>query len=1155
MKILFSSICASLLFSAATAEFDPGGPTFDFAKLSEARFQSEQGGENLLNGKWRSHSWVHLRDGKRGAELRKQVRDLIVFSQENEQNATILKTVKKKEIEAAAGKDSTAVSGSWIQTVRFPDSAGGQYQIHFDYSSTRTGSHNFSGYVVISCRQGKKAVKALVKPFPVGSGTWRNHVADIGIPAGCNNADFYLRVDGCGEIQFKNPRLERVKNAYPATVILAPGALLDNTFALSQNDPAILAFSWKRNVPKNEWNVRKPMLHVRLPREVRLDEAGSNMPLVRREGDEYVLNLERIKLRPRLSETFDTSLLLSMMVSSSVRPGTELASASYWISDDGKVITEKKSFRFLVIPSIPQAGKSQHYLNGFQPMGAYLTFKEKASKEKWAEFIGRTGSRWLVGNPDPEMRELYRKHGIAMITPELYWVANGYRVGPPENKPEYAKYKAIGNSSRFDILKATCPVAVYRKSDYFKNSIVPYLEKNLRGTDGLIANWEPFMFHGTGCFCDNCRAEFAAYAKISKEEAAKAWPRELQIHGKYHELGIQFRSWQHAQMVRTIHEAVNQASSGKAGFIPEVAWIQMADCHARKGAAGEHDPLDYASSLQYIDPWGPYITWKSLEPYSYAKGGNLNTYIAAKAVVDFTRENLPEGKRPKLLALPHGMQCDFWVTNPEAIAMEVIAFLLAGYDASTVYLFPKGYDNRYWAALAEANSRIAENEDFVFSGETVSSVSVSPFTPYPAPKKRINAKYYSDLPPESLLQAASFRRNGVLLTAVGNFWEKGEVFFKLKAAGLEKGKRYVVRERAKKRAFAGQGGNGFSGTELAEGVLLHVGALRWAFFEIAPWKAGENYGELVSPDTVASEARKRSASLAKEAEAEAVRDAAEDRAFRKSDLKAMRSGALSCTPRSSADGGQVLEFVSGKNSLRLGLNAMAVQSWKIDGVEWISGTASSGLGAPAFWLPSVQLNTPFLVTEQVENADGIRVTAEKILTRKDSPALERLGIRQTLTVDRNLACVTIRTELSNTHDSESGMASLRAGFRYHNLPLCLGKGGGIEMVSAGKKYDFVRRQERMVFGKDPGSASALALKKLFSAPGAVVPIDSPRVVWRMPGTENRVTMSVEPAGAFGGIACWDTPDLAAPSFEPFFHPAELKPGAALSYSLTLRAEK
>ena len=195
------------------------------------------------------------------------------------------------------------------------------------------------------------------------------------------------------------------------------------------------------------------------------------------------------------------------------------------------------------------------------------------------------------------------------------------------------------------------------------------------------------------------------------------------------------------------------------------------------------------------------------------------------------------------------------------------------------------------------------------------------------------------------------------------------------------------------------------------------------------------------------------------------------------------------------------------------------------------------------------------MTEQVENADGIRVSAEKILTRKDSPALERLCIRQTLTVDRNLACVTIRTELSNTHDSESGMASLRAGFRYHNLPLCLGKGGGIEMVSAGKKYDFVRRQERMVFGKDPGSASALALKKLFSAPGAVIPIDSPRVVWRMPGTENRVTMSLEPAGIFGGIACWDTPDLAAPSFEPFFQTAELKPGAALSYSLTLRAGK
>ena len=158
------------------------------------------------------------------------------------------------------------------------------------------------------------------------------------------------------------------------------------------------------------------------------------------------------------------------------------------------------------------------------------------------------------------------------------------------------------------------------------------------------------------------------------------------------------------------------------------------------------------------------------------------------------------------------------------------------------------------------------------------------------------------------------------------------------------------------------------------------------------------------------------------------------------------------------------------------------------------------------------------------------------------------------TVSRNLEKITIRTDLINMHDSESGMGSVTAGFRYHILPLCLGKGGSLEMKSGGQSCKFRRTQERMIFARG-ATESAMAMKKLFEAPRAPVMIDDNILTWRMPETEMKVRMSVEPAGAFAGFACWDTPNLETPTFEPFFLPVTLKAGESAGYTLTLTAGK
>ena len=223
MKFSFLIACIASALSLGAAEFDPGGTAMDFAEISNRRFQTSSTGKNLF-GEWRkSPPWVHLRDGRLANELRPKITPLVEFSKENTSDGVLLKTVKKKEIEEIAGSSSSSISGSWQQTVRFPDSAGGQYRLSFQYHSVQTGKYGMSGFIVLSFKSGKN-VKTEVKTFSVGSGTWQNYVTDINVPVGYNAMDIYLRLDGCGEVLFKNPLLEKVTAGYPAAVILAPGA-------------------------------------------------------------------------------------------------------------------------------------------------------------------------------------------------------------------------------------------------------------------------------------------------------------------------------------------------------------------------------------------------------------------------------------------------------------------------------------------------------------------------------------------------------------------------------------------------------------------------------------------------------------------------------------------------------------------------------------------------------------------------------------------------------------------------------------------------------------------------------------------------------------------------------------------------------------------
>jgi hypothetical protein len=102
-----------------------------------------------------------------------------------------------------------------------------------------------------------------------------------------------------------------------------------------------------------------------------------------------------------------------------------------------------------------------------------------------------------------------------------------------------------------------------------------------------------------------------------------------------------------------------------------------------------------------------------------------------------------------------------------------------------------------------------------------------------------------------LLQSWEFAKGSTRLIAVGNFWEQGECFFRLTLNGLNPRTRYVLHEPAARRVYTDASGRVVrTGAELSKGVLLHVGAMRCAFFVLEPYRKGVDYGDpvRVSPD-------------------------------------------------------------------------------------------------------------------------------------------------------------------------------------------------------------------------------------------------------------------------------------------------------------------
>jgi hypothetical protein len=74
---------------------------------------------------------------------------------------------------------------------------------------------------------------------------------------------------------------------------------------------------------------------------------------------------------------------------------------------------------------------------------------------------------------------------------------------------------------------------------------------------------------------------------------------------------------------------------------------------------------------------------------------------------------------------------------------------------------------------------------------------------------------------------------------------------RLTPQGLEPGRKYVLHEPATRRVYGDEEGRvALTAADLAKGMLLHAGAMRYGFFVLEPYRTGVEYGAVVKPAQV-----------------------------------------------------------------------------------------------------------------------------------------------------------------------------------------------------------------------------------------------------------------------------------------------------------------
>ena len=1120
----------------------PGGVTFDFGKYPVRKTGKTTGTNLLANGDfsdpntdlqkelwkrkektWDGCSYVHL--SEKEWDSPSFLKDLNANSIRKVENGHAVIITRPQA--AAAWKKRVRVSNRVRQGVTIPDSdASRSFQLSFKLrgQAGKVDTWNHPQIFVFAganpADQSWKELKVCVSkvlPFSREFQEWR---INFTVPPKTRSIRVNFALYGIGRMEFDDVAIVPVTLSSSVDVLNFPCGYFDKLFCFGEGQPLPMLFALGCPGTPDRKNLR---LEVELPQGFKVVSWRREHPLLARKENTYTFDLSKLPpsvMAPEFNRQWGA---VSLLVQSSLKPSPQTFTARYRTLG-GNYTMPCRELKLQVIPAV-KGKRPAKFLSG-----AMLStdFNFAANQQQAAGVLRDAGFNALV-NGDAGVKRAAGTFNMRRFS--SHGIVNGFKVIPGKLLPDEMFRKIDGTPWA----GMTCPGAVIDRSESYRKNLLPSLERAFKAgdLDAVMSNWEPYSFDFRGCFCKTCMKEFAKFAKLTPEEAAPE--RAL---SRYKARWIRFRSLRHAGVVKTLQKdiAAIGAKYGRknASFIPEMAVTSVLP--ARKAGFAQYAVDDYANDLPELNLWGPYIYHAPDRPHVYAPGPNLSSCAQWDLALQEVRK-MTGNKPPKLYTFPHGtLDNPVWFSNPEGTAFEFLLSFVLGWDGAFGYYFPRGGDARYYRALAEANSRIAEYENLRYAGKDITaSVILTPVSPFPKENFFTERPGLPNTTPGisklSLLQHRAVQHKDLRLVMAGNFWISGEVFFKLQLKGLEPAGKYEV-------ALPDRSCGVFTGQELAKGILMQCGALRWQFITVK--KADRPaQGKVFTQTQMAELMKSRLPGLEKAANfvAEEYRKqrAAEEKMLLKADLSGAKE--LDSDGLKLRIAGERLNVSAPNYTLQIDpLKGGRIVNWKTPNTTLFAEPGNFGAGVDCFWTPSQQLLRPWKVSSCGKTAAGIAVTLEFAVTADYIPSLA--GLRLTKRYEFTKEGFTQTTTVAN-----HSVDGVNFSFRFHAMPdfLTLRKAGSgtIDFGEVRFKREFFEKMFRFA-PADAVVEKAFPMHKVFQ-------VNSCEGILRAPWSKTKLKAAFEKE-KLQCFVCWD--DLKDPgaTFEAIFRRVSLHPGEKVSYT-------
>lgn len=972
------------------------------------------------------------------------------------------------------------------------------------------------------------------------TGEWTLRSLPLRLAKGTSRLRLTLYLDGAGVADYDAVAVYPLaEEEEPVSVRCVPMSFLDGVYALSSNDPSLIQFGVKSQLDANK--IHDPRLWLELPREVRILDAADVMRSmeIREKGRRYQAGFRLASLKGMSGEHHSDRGGYVLLITTAAKPGAELGELSFWMEyalEKGaeRITTARASLKLEVLPSIHAPAPTIFEIGAMLRRQTRAVAKPKAVSA-YADFVKRCGINLVPGGGTSAVGRACVDRGLRVFYEG--GVVNAFMYGWRTLPKDVGFILADGSVMR----RGICPTVIYRRLPFYQENIYEgIIHKQVaveKTAHGFNVNWEPYMFFEKGCFCDKCKREFIENSGMPAEEVDKLWP--LDLLKRHRQRWRKFFAWQHGMVAKTLDADARKAGAEvgvKGCYIPEVTPTVFLPENAADRHTVHTDPKQYAFELAEYASWGGYWSFDYLMPDMHpAPGSRLGLKAYVEAFRTWIETHAPKAERPKLHWLYHAYQGGRRVTFPEAITFDALACFVLGMDGAWAYVFPKGYDNRYWAALAAAARQTARWEPYVLGGERVDAVEAAALTPLPEVERG------------PLLHAAAFRRKGRLLAAVGNFWMNGECFFRLKIKGLPPG-RYALLPDTPEAAPPPT----WTASQLAgEGALMHVGAMRWVFFEARP--ADGPPGAAAARDAEMRgimEERKPRILAAYEQDLRRLASLTPQTAEAGDvEVEAMKVGALAAAAE-DVTGDGVPEIVFRRPGETLAVDVARggrVVQWKMSGVD-LAFSEGHGLAMDALWLPGYMTSDPVDVESLEKRGNAIVLTTEFKLPKKAKEAAGLL-LRREVIVPVEKEPWRVSTTILNPTDEAKTFS-----FRYANMPRFLtlpegGEGYAVLTAPGGDQIRYTRKFMKEAFRMaDKDREADLDTYRM----DAVHEIAGPDVTFGASWTKLEVKASV-PAEDLYKIVFWDSGAQKCATAEWVFRKVKLGPGEEWGVTMHWRA--